>query len=309
MKKLTVPVKHLLLLLVAGWSWTVAGWAQADALPSLAPTVEENSLLWEISGRGLTQASYLYGTIHMIEKKDFVLTPLTREAFDRAGRIVFEINLEEMNNLALLFSLSQKILMNGDTTLRQLLTTEDYELVQAHFKKQGLPLVVAERMKPMFLAAMGSGDLMNAAQQPGQVVSYEMEFMDMARRQGKPIGGLESMDFQLSLFDSIPYGVQAQMLVQTLRAGDAGDGQFQQLVERYKAQDLQGLQTLLASDESITAFEDLLVGQRNRNWIPVMERLMTAQGTFFAVGAGHLAGDQGVIALLRRQGYSVVPVR
>lgn len=285
------------------------GWGQTDPVSSLAPTADENSLLWEISGKGLAQSSYLYGTIHMIEKKDFVLTPATQAAFDTTARVVFEINLEEMNNLAMLFSLSQKIFMNGDSTLQNLLSPEDYELVRAHFKEQGIPIAFVERIKPMFLAAMGSGDLMSASRQPGQVVSYEMEFMDMARRQGKQIDGLETIDFQLSLFDSIPYRAQAQMLLQSIQAGDTADDNFQQLIERYKAQDLYGLQQLLASDESVSSFEELLVARRNRNWIPIMERLMTKQSNFFAVGAGHLGGEQGVITLLRRQGYTVRAVR
>lgn len=166
----------------------------------------------------------------------------------------------------------------------------------------------------MFLSMMASEDAMNmqGSAQSGEIVSYEMELMKMAQEQEKPIDGLETAEFQMSLFDSIPYDVQAQMLMATIKSGDSGeeDNQLEQMVEMYKNQDIQGMQRMVKGDKGgISEYEELLLLRRNRNWIPVMEEMMAKNATFFAVGAGHLGGEEGVIALLRKAGYTVSPVQ
>jgi uncharacterized protein len=85
--------------------------------------------------------------------------------------------------------------------------------------------------------------------------------------------------------------------------------EFKKLVAIYKQQDVEGLFKLTtASPELMDAQNDLLV-KRNNNWIPVMQKNMEAKACFFAVGAAHLGGDIGVINLLRKQGYTVKPVK
>lgn len=276
-----------------------------------APTKKERSLLWEISGNGLAQSSYLYGTIHMIGADDFFLTEKTKEAFQKSKRLTLEINMEEMMDMSNLMPLMMQSFMKNDTTLKDLLAEDDYVKVKAHFDKIGLPMMFVERIKPMFLSAMGSEDLANM-DKSGNVKSYEMEFVSMAKQKEMPLAGLETAEYQMSMFDSIPYKTQAKMLVESISA-NSGDGegkdQFGELVKLYKARDLYGLQEMLQSDDTgINEFEDLLLVNRNKNWIPVMEKMMNKEVVFFAVGAGHLAGKEGVVALLRQKGYKVKPI-
>jgi uncharacterized protein YbaP (TraB family) len=114
----------------------------------------------------------------------------------------------------------------------------------------------------------------------------------------------------MSMFDSIPYEDQAKMLVESIKSSDTENDQFDQMVKLYKAQDIVGMVSMMGEEEAgMAGYEDLLLNQRNRNWVPVMGEMMMAQPTFFAVGAGHLAGDQGVVSLLRKAGYTVEPVR
>ncbi|MCB0580105.1 MAG: TraB/GumN family protein, partial [Phaeodactylibacter sp.] len=192
-----------------------------------------------------------------------------------------------------------------------LLSEEDYKLVEAHFEEVGLPLMFLERIKPMFLSALGGEDMISMGSgDDSQVVSYEMELMQMAQQRKLPIEGLETAEYQMSMFDSIPYTVQAKMLVETIKSEKTDSGQFAKMVELYKNQDLQGMQGMMEDESSgIGGYEDLLLVRRNRNWIPVMGEMMVAKPTFFAVGAGHLGGDEGVVALLREAGYVVKPLR
>jgi uncharacterized protein len=291
-----------------------AGAAQNEQVASTtAPTAAENSLLWRISGNGLPTTSYLYGTIHMIDKKDFFLTDSTRSAIDRAKLVTFEINMEDMMNISSQLGLMMKSFMSNGQTLKDLVSKEDYDLVKAHFDKQGLPIFLFERMKPMFLTVFADMDMSGGLGGDGSMVSYEMEIMEIAQQQKTKMGGLETAEYQMSMFDSIPYKEQAEMLVETVKASGGGsdaDGQFDEMVKLYKAQDIVGMVSMMGEEGSgIGGHEDLLLNQRNRNWIPVMGDMMKAQPSFFAVGAGHLGGDQGVVSLLRKAGYKVEPVR
>ncbi len=270
----------------------------------------ENSLLWEITGNDLASPSYLYGTIHMIGKDDFFLNEPTKSAFKDSERVTFEINMEEMNDMSILFSLISKVMMEDGKRLKDLMNETDYALVKKHFEEAGLPLFLLERVKPMFLSTFASGDMEANPMGSGDVVSYEMEFMTMAQEEEMEMAGLETIEFQMTMFDSIPYEVQADMLVESLKTDSTGGDQFADMVELYKAQDLAGMQAMFDTDEGgLGDYDELLLINRNKNWIPIMEKMMTEKKTFFAVGAGHLGGDLGVISLLRRAGYTMKPLK
>lgn len=308
MKKITCWILPVLFLFIASIARS-----QPETQAPVAET--ENALLWEISGKKLSKPSYLFGTIHLIPRADYFLSEKAREAFKKAKRAAFEIDLEETMDIAGLMPMMMKMYMNNDTTLRDLLTQDEYSGVKAHFEKIGLPLGFLERIKPMFLSMLASEDVA-ASMGKGQskessTTSYEFELLAMAQEQKKEVVGLETAAYQMSMFDSIPYKVQAKMLVDAINSEDAtGNDEFSQMVEMYKNQDIQGMQAMMGSSEDgLGKYEDLLLVRRNRNWIPVMEGMMHAEITFFAVGAGHLGGKQGVVNLLREQGYTLKPLR
>ena len=268
------------------------------------------SLLWEISGKDLKKPSYLYGTIHIIPKADYFITEATQKAFDASQKVTFEINMKEMNNPMALMGIMGKAMMPNGKKLKDLIKEEDYQLVQRKFDTLGLPLKMLERMKPMFLSVMmgTDGEKMsmedNAA---NKSTSYEMEFMKMGEKQKKDFDGLETVEFQMGIFDSIPYEAQAEMLVKTIKSGGSGDTDLKKMVTMYKNQDIDAMSKMLGSGEEsdLAGYEKMLVINRNRNWIPLMAKSMRDKTTFFAVGAGHLGGNLGVVNLLRKEGYKV----
>jgi uncharacterized protein YbaP (TraB family) len=170
----------------------------------------------------------------------------------------------------------------------------------------GLPLGLFERMKPAFLTIFASEDMSPEVLQSGDMKSYEMEFMGIGESKDMTTGGLETIDYQLSVFDSIPYVDQAKMLVESIQSADEGEDELGKMIEIYKNQDLLGMQEMF-SDESMGDM-DILLNNRNKNWIAPMKEYMSKTPTFFAVGAGHLVGEEGVISLLRLEGYTVTPV-
>lgn len=268
----------------------------------------ENSLLWKIEGNELNKPSYLYGTIHMIDSEDYFLPSGTLSAIDESDRVVFEIDMNEMSDMGSMMSLMGKAFMSDGQTLRDLLNEDEYKLVEDHFSKMGLPLMMLQRIKPAFLTVFAY-DIDPNGMENGSIKSYEMEFFKMANDASKPVAGLETIEFQMGVFDSIPYPDQAKMLVDAIKGGNTDDDQFKVMVDMYKAQNINDMVAMISEDESMGGDnEDILLTGRNKNWIPVMADMMLKDKVFFAVGAGHLAGPNGVINLLRTHGYTLTPV-
>ncbi len=270
----------------------------------------EKSVAWKISGKGLKKPSYLYGTIHMIPKSAFELPGAIRNALDHSKRVTFEIDMKEMTNLRSQMSLMTKSFMSGGKTLKDLLNAEDYALVKAKMAEKGLPGQMFERMKPLFLSTMFSSDEESTAS-AGAITSVEMELYKMSRHRKLESAGLETAAYQMAIFDSIPYTVQAKMLVDGLRAAETadstktGEDELDLMLRLYKEQDINAMQSMIGNESGMGEYEDILLNKRNRNWIPVMSRMMAEEPTIFAVGAGHLGGPNGVVALLRKAGYRV----
>jgi len=289
-----------------------------DAVSSKTVSVDDevlaDALLWKISGKDIKKPSYLYGTIHLINKDDFFYPEGTMAALDATEDIVFEIDMDDMNDVSKQMGMMSKIFMKDGVTLKDLLSEEEYAVVNNHFKDMGLPMMMLDKFKPMFLTVFASGDMdmsdmMKGGGMGGDVKSYEMEFYDLAQKMDKEVEGLETIEYQLEVFEKIPYKEQAQMLVEAIKSADMGSDQFDEMVQMYKQQQITAMVTMIGDEEqSMGDYEDILLKDRNTNWIPLMAAKMTLEPTFFAVGAGHLAGTSGVIKLLKKQGYLVTPV-
>ncbi len=266
----------------------------------------EKALLWKISGNGLKKPSYLLGTIHLIPKKQFQLSEATYDALAEARRVTFEIDMREMTNIAAQFSLLTKAFMSGGKTLRDLLPSEDYAFVKEKLNAQGMPSSMLERMKPLFLSTLFSSDEGGVTANNSKMTSVEMELFKQVKRRRLESAGLETAAYQMGIFDSIPYEAQARMLVESLRSESGANSEFDQMIDLYLAKDINGMEAMMHEKSSgVQEYQEILLNRRNRNWIPVMDRMMREKITLFAVGAGHLGGANGVIALLREAGFRV----
>ena len=270
-----------------------------------AETHLENTLLWEISGRDITQPSYLFGTMHLLCSEDARLSDSLRYSIGITKQVYFEIDMDDMmETLGALKYLN----MNNNTRLSDLITPAEYQRVQDYFKhnKVMLPLTMMERMKPYFITALISESKFPCPAKDGM----EQVIMKEAKKDSKPIYGLETVQFQASVFDSIPYQRQAKDLVKMIdSSGNSNDSSDVQLLDVYRKQDLNKMQQMTVEEEGMSDFIDLLLYSRNTNWVHKMPAIMKEKATLFAVGAGHLGGDKGVISLLRQAGYTLRPVK
>jgi uncharacterized protein YbaP (TraB family) len=272
-------------------------------------SVATNTLLWRISGKNLSRPSYLFGTIHMLCADDIELSDSLKAAISKCDKVYLEI---DMDNLFELMGAMQKMKMRNDTTLADLLSPKEYETVKAFFKKQNsmLPFSILETYKPMLAAST----LMQSSLDCDNEVAMEQLVMREAKQNGKGIKGLESMAYQISIFDSIPYKIQAKQLlsyVQNYGKDSSDDKEFQELTNAYRNQELSKLEELTKKEDmgiGMDNFTNLLLYNRNTNWTKKLGDLLPQNSLVIAVGAGHLPGQKGVINLLRKAGYKVEPV-
>jgi len=269
----------------------------------LLPALAQHSLLYKISGKGLKQPSYLYGTIHMICPDDFFLPQHVKEAFGKAKTIYLEMDMDDPAMMARLMESMQD--KTDGYSLQNVFKPADYRKLSQYFKDSvGMDVSMFKTMKPMILLSsvmMKSLDCPNPA-------SYEGTFIKMAQEQKKPIEGLENIEDQVAIFDAIPDSTESVMIMDYIDNLPKQRALFKRLVGAYKRQNITEIHEYLKDSPELAGFEDVMVYNRNRNWIPIIEKAAAKETTLVACGAMHLGGDQGVVALLRKQGYTVEPV-
>jgi hypothetical protein len=218
--------------------------------------------------------------------------------------------MDDMSDMGALMGMMSGLMMKDGMSLKKLLSPAEYQEVSEYFEEMGMPMFLLGNVKPMFLAMLAEVNMDPEAMQSEEIVSYEGVLYDKANLTSKTVGGLETMAYQMSLFDSIPYQDQAQMLLEAVRGTNLESDMFDETVLLYKQQDIEGMVAMVGASEEpgMEGYEDVLLNNRNRNWIPVMGKKMKNGPVFFAVGAGHLGGANGVIRLLRKEGYELTPV-
>ena len=293
--------KTLWLSLLAAVSFTAFGQAVKKTSAS------NNTLLWRISGKGITTPSYIFGTMHLLCADDIQLSDSLTNAIEKADNVYLEL---DMDNLFEMMSAMSKMKMRNDTTLADLLTKDEYEKVKAYFKGNSglIPFSMLETFKPFLAASM---IMEQKAGQCDNMISMEQLVMEAAKKSDVAIKGMETMEYQLGIFDSIPYAFQAKQLVKMLNEDDKNDAEeMKQLTDAYRSQQLDKMEELTKKEDmGIQKFTDLLLYNRNIAWAQKLEGLLADHSLVIAVGAGHLPGDKGVINLLRKAGYKVEPVR
>ncbi|MBO9565652.1 MAG: TraB/GumN family protein [Niastella sp.] len=270
--------------------------------------VGQNTLLFEISGNGLQKPSYLFGTMHILCDQDATLSPNLKKAIKDVQVIYFELDMDDMNEI---MGAVKYLRMNDGKKLSDLLTKEEYDRVDKYLKsiKAPMPLAFMNRFKPYFISSV-IGEQAMACGDADKKNGMEQQIMKESKQYEKEIKGLETAEFQAGLFDSIPYDKQAKDLVAYIDSIDSYKKATLDMVDGYRKQDLKRLDSLVQkSDPGMEQYMDLLLYSRNRRWVGSMPGIMGPRTALFAVGAGHLGGEQGVINLLKLKGYTVTPVK
>jgi uncharacterized protein YbaP (TraB family) len=274
-------------------------------LALIAATDIQAQLLWKISGDGI-QTSYLFGTHHLIQKGQIPDFDRTLTFIKEVDAVVGEMDMN--NKMSMQLKLMNAALMK-DTTLTDLLSAEDYALVNKAFEElAGLNLKVMNKMKPTMLSTMYVMLLYmkqnNITKEPEAV---DETIQKAGRDAKKQIIGLETVEQQINiLFNSTPLKRQAELLVESVKDKEKSILTIREMNEAYLNGNLQKLQELyLANDDMNEEEQHLLVDNRNANWVNQLTELLKNKSCFVAVGALHLAGNSGLIQQLRLKGFKV----
>ena len=268
----------------------------------------ENSVFWEVTGKGLSQPSYLFGTFHLLSHR-YVdsLTNVTRK-FTAAKTIVSELLIDSTMTMKMMASAQMK-----GTTLDKLLTPEQFKQTNDWLRElSGYDLTMFNSMNPMTIEIL----LMTMLQQkyfpldPTRDVVMDLYFQQRGARENKQVIGLETFDEQThAIFGQFTYERQAQLLATAVNKRGTAEGELRNMNKFYREGNLAKLEALMY-DEMYTAAETaVMLDNRNKTWMQQLPGLFKQQPTFVAVGAMHLAGENGLVTLLRKEGYTVKPVQ
>lgn len=187
-------------------------------------TNDQHSLFWEISGKEIKEPSYLFGTIHLICPADVQYPSLLEEKISAAKELYLEIDMDDPDLPA---TMSRNMGMKGDARLSGLLAKNEYEIISQFFKDSvGLNVALFDQEKPFFLSSILFNRVLGC-----QPESYELNLMALAHKAGKEVKGLETIEEQLAIFDSIPYQKQAEMLLSLIKDLPKAKKEFGELVE------------------------------------------------------------------------------
>lgn len=260
-----------------------------------------NSLLWKISREGMPD-SYLFGTMHAMCKADYQEPEKLEELFAQCNQLILEADLSDANAMAEMMGLME---LKGDTTLRWYIPNDDdYLEIKAGCESFGIDLNEYMRLKPMLLISTLSMKNFTCE----DIQSFETNLMRLAREEKKSLVGLESASFQLKLFDELGQEDIVAMIKSALEELKNKDQQ-DEMIRLYKNRDVEGLYDMISRSSEMKDHKDLFLHQRNKNWMNLLPNMMQEASSFIAVGAGHLGGPQGLIALLRAKGFRVEAVR
>lgn len=262
----------------------------------------ENSLLWKVSGKGLSKPSYIFGTIHIT--CDATLEPKVLKALDETQQLYLELDMDDPN---MQMAMMGGMMMKGGKTMSAMASEADFKIVDTFLQENiGMSAKMLNTIKPAMISTMLIPKLMDCPMK-----SFEEELMKVTKDQQEEVYGLEKVEDQLAVFDAIPYERQMEELVKAAKEGlDIQKKEFADMMNIYASGDINEMHAFMKKSENqmYAEFEDVMLDNRNKNWIPVIEKVAKEKPTFFGVGAAHLAGENGVIKLLRKQGYKVEAV-
>ncbi|EHK58558.1 TraB/GumN family protein [Allomesorhizobium alhagi] len=282
-----------------------------------AATPNGDSLLWKLEKAG-QEPSFLFGTMHMTDPRVTSLTPAAERAFDASRTVVIETTdvLDPAKMLAGMMKRPELTMFIDGTTLASHMSPEDAEAVEKALDERGIPPATVAKMKPWMLSAMLALPACELARKAAGAPVLDVKLAEDAKAAGKRLEGLETITDQLEAMASLPIEFHMQGLIDTLKLGDKTDDVIETMIVLYQSGQT-GMYwplfraVLPGSDEDeagYAAFEETMVTARNRNMAEKAAPILDEGDAFIAVGALHLPGPNGLVELLRKEGYTVSAV-
>jgi hypothetical protein len=286
--------------------------AEAAAIPN------GSGLLWKVEKPGLTP-SFLFGTMHVTDPRVTEMPEAARAAFDQAGTVVIETIeiLDPAKAQAALLTRPELTMFTDGTTLTSLLSEEETEIISAELSRRGIPIALVSRMKPWMIAGLVALPACEMARKAEGVEFLDIKIATTARDRGKQLLGLESIGEQMQAMADLPIEFHIRGLVETIKLADLMPDIMATMTGLYLEGEIAQIMPLVlaAGPEELeddasgyAAFEERIVRMRNHVMAERAAPILDAGNAFIAVGALHLPGKEGLVALLQDAGFTVTAI-
>jgi uncharacterized protein YbaP (TraB family) len=286
----------------ARWAGVCAALLMWSAGASAAEQ-QQHHILWSLQGK--TNKVYLLGSVHLLKDSE-TLPAAVDAAYADAEKLVMEIDMDDLDPLEMQQAVTDLAMLPPDQTLQQQLGAQVYEQFTQKARAIGVEPAMLDRFRPWFAAiTLVQLQLMKMGLDPESGV--ERRLTTRAASDRKPIEGLETAREQLEIMARLPEKQQREFLLYSVEDAERMASEVDKLVVAWRRGDATEMAKLL--QEGFDEYPDLyrpLTVDRNRKWIPQIERLLDAREDYLVVvGALHLVGTDSVIDLLERKGYKV----
>jgi hypothetical protein len=288
--------RALSLRLVASVVAALAAVAQLQAAPA-------RNFIWKVSSR--QSVIYVVGSVHLLTPDFYPLAPAVDNAYKDCDLLVEEVDIGEMG-IGAQFSMVQRGMLPSTQPLDKILSASTMALLNKKAGSLGLPLEALMQLKPWMISlTIEALQWQNAGFDAD--LGLDKHFYDIAKADNKNVQGLETVEYQISRFDEMPMSLQDHMLSETLNGIDTEQANMSKMIDAWRSGDAASLERIVLKDlqQEPELYRRLLV-ERNRNWMPKLEALLTRRThAMVVVGAAHLVGPDGLVTALRAKGYTV----
>jgi len=268
------------------------------------PTTASKHCLWEVESPSNTV--FLLGSLHVLKSDAYPLAKEINNAYSASPKVVFETDIGGMMDPAVQAKMLSMGLYPEGESLLQNISADMRSALQKRMADLGLPLEQFARFKPWFLAVtLTTLELQRLGFSPAYGI--DVHYFGRARSDKKMIDFFEPIDFQLDLLGNMGAEDQNAFLGQTLKDLEIAAEMADDMMTYWQKGQADKLYSLLfKSFEGYSEIEDRLLLQRNKDWLDKIEAMLEGpEKVFIVVGAGHLVGPEGVVALLKQKGYKV----
>jgi uncharacterized protein YbaP (TraB family) len=259
---------------------------------------------WKVSkGQG---AIYVIGSVHLLSKDFYPLHPALEAAYQDSDYLVEEVDIGEMTGTGSQLTMLTRGMQPSSQPLEKALSPSTLALLTKKSSELGLPMEALKQFKPWMIAlTVEAMEWTKAGFDPE--LGLDKHFYEQAKRDGKVVQGLETIEYQISRFDEMPLELQDHLLAETLKSLDTERASMKQMIGSWGTGDAAAVERIVLKDlqQEPQLYKRLLV-ERNTNWMPKLDALFARKGrALVVVGAAHLVGPDGLLTMFRAKGYKV----
>lgn len=273
---------------------------------SFSQGYKDNAMLFKISGNGMENPSYIFGILKFIPEKDYYWPEAAEKCFQESKILATETQLDHHAK----HELNKAAHLDHGKSLKDYLGKEDFERLENLFAERlGMSKLKFDLLYKKFKPVMLSTTITRLAL--GEPLKYyEPILIQRANEKGMPTLGLETVEREVKALESFKIEDQITALRHTMDNLDLQLEDYKKIVEAYKSGDLhQTLEYNLHPVENNESFRQNFIVSRNKEWIKKITEYMEVGPVFFAIGASHLADDEGVLHLLELEGFTVEAIK